>query len=134
MYKEIGVNMRDDQIIRKEDWKTITTMDYFDSTIDKEKLKEFINSLPFYQTSPLGRSRIQQKLDAFLYKREEVFGLRHCDTQERENSWRIQIHINVRVFPKIIELFEYKREKNWQIGIAGEELVMLTFSIPKLAR
>ena len=129
MYKEIEVTMKDDQIIRKEDWKTITTMDYFDSTIDKEDLNEFLDSLPFSKTLNLNELRFC--LRKFLCRNKEIFGLRHCDTQERENSWRIQIHINVRVFPKIMELLVYKGEKKWMIGLAGEELVILTFSIKK---
>lgn len=129
-YKDIYVTMPSDQIIREEDWKTITDMNYFDSTVDKEELDKFILDLPFYVTleSP---NELRFSLRKFLCRNKEVFGLRHCDTQEYSNRWRIQIHINVRVFPEVLQLLTYKGDKTWQIGLAGGDLVMLTFSISK---
>lgn len=134
MYKDIRVEMPDGQIIRKEDWKTITDMNYFDSTIDKKELDDFIWNLPLWSSGLLGCNKLQEDLDIFLYQNEEVFGLRHCDTQEYSDHWRIQIHINVRVFPEVLPLLTYNKEKTWNISYAGSDLVMLTFSINKSVR
>lgn len=126
--KQIPVIMETDQIIRGLDYVTIKTMDYFNSTIDKKVLDKFIWSLPFYKNLT---DDIRLHINDFLYSSEAIFGMRHCDTQEYENRWRIQIQINIQVFPRIIELLLYKKEKSWMVSFAGNNLITLTFSIPK---
>ena len=127
-FTEIRFPIRTDQVIHSEDYKTLTSMDYFDSTIDKEKLKEFIQELPFLRSTYGNDCRFD--LSNFLVYNEEVEGIRHCDTQEYSNRWRIQIQINIRIYPDAVNLLCYKKEKSWLV-FYNNDLVVLTFSIDK---
>lgn len=123
MYTKITVHYDNSQIIRKEDWKTITDHQYFIDSVNKDELSEFIWKLPYLTISDL------DCLSQFLIHGVEVPGLRHCDTQEREDRWRIQIHINYRLFPKAVYLVHYTT--SIKCGFSGDDNVVLTFSISK---
>lgn len=121
-YTKITVYYDNSQIIRKEDWKTITDHKYFIDSVDKDKLGDFIWNLPYLSIGEL------DYLNQFLIHGVEIPGLRHCDTQEREDRWRIQIHINYRIFPKAAYLI---RQNNIMCNFSGDDNIVLTFSIPK---
>lgn len=121
-YKEITIEYDTTQIIRKEDWKTLADIKYFTDSVDKDELSKFIRDLPYLD--------VEDKMDLhqFLKNGVEIPGLRHCDTQEREDRWRIQIHINYRLFPKAAYL---TNSTTLRCSFSGGDNVVLTFSISK---
>lgn len=81
-----------------------------------------------------------EALDWFLtteITREEEYvlwkSIRHADTQEEIDSWRIQLGINFRVFPDAVNLvYNFITNKNTcMANFANDDEVLLTFKLPK---
>lgn len=120
--KKITIDYDSSQVIHKMAWGILADIKYFTDSVDKDELSEFIWNLPYLSISEL------DDLNRFLIHGEEIPGLRHCDTQERENSWRIQIHINYRIFPKAAYL---TCQNKIRCSFSGDDNVILTFTISK---
>ena len=97
----------------------------FRESIDSDKMEEFINTLPLYDDAVLDTA-----LYDFLIDNKEVFGIRHCDTYEDVNFWRVQLQIHICVYPEVVQLLENKT-KNYTTLLENNTLMILEFWIKK---
>lgn len=129
-YRNIQVYMQcgsKDQIIRDLDWKTILPMEYFTEHID---FMEFDDNILY--RLPYGSRQWDDLQDALadFFNGDLVYGIRHIDTQRNENYWRVQIHVDFRIFPAVVGLIRNDGiERPYRASYSGSTCVTLTFNL-----
>lgn len=94
---------------------------YFVSTIDKntcfDKIDDLLDEKGCDCVGDL-RSGLYQIIEGI-----ETLGIYHCDTYETTIEWRVQLHVNIRIFPEAIRF--------GVCNFTGKDLVVVTFILPK---
>lgn len=122
----LNFDMETKNIIRDNDYKDLEYSEFI-KHVNQESVRKFIrNTLRL----PLNIAYELKKAIMAAFSDKPILGVRHCDTYLRDNSWRVQLHINFRIFPESLYLIEMKKKDSpYLVGYAGKDLLMLTFSI-----
>lgn len=104
---------------------------YVLDTIDEEHMKHILTLFPYQDPMGQNCNKAIIALRKLLYA-QTTYGVRHCDTIEYSDYWRIQIQFNVAFFPETILWIISKRTDIISFSYGGDECIVATFCVEKI--
>ena len=102
----INFDMRTENIIRDNNYKDLEYSEFI-KHVNQENVENFIRNI---LRLPLNTAYDLREAIKSAFSDKPTLGIRHCDTYLRDNSWRVQLHINFRIFPEALYLIEMKKK------------------------
>ena len=123
-----------DKITKKD--QSRTTREYLRDSIDCGFVQSFVFCWPYTGKFENPTTRwIAKKIGNYIACEGEQYGIAHVDTYECDTYWRIQLAINVFMYPEVMLWYclPYERQKDegFFVSFNGEDAVVLTFNIDK---
>lgn len=109
----------------------------FRDHIDPDEVWDFVMDLPILRDITGVGEPGKALIDVLTSRNRDMYqrkGIYHCDTYEREDSWRVQLHINLRMYPEAITLLTDRSDSkaDYSASFSEGDCVTLTFDLKKI--